>query len=321
MLAVEHCERRRSIRPAVLGGALAWIVAPAISPFDVGSLDHGFLFFPLVAAPLGLALAMSVVGPSGAAARIYAAARRAQPIAAAGVLLAFLLPRGALSGVLVVPWIAMALALAWAGIAAATRNPYPHLSRVNVIGAHLLLPAGSVWLSMSRLGIGPAGMTGTLVMLAALHFHFTGFLLQIFVAAMARHVPRSARDLASLQRAVGLAAIAGVPLIAAGGISNVATVKSVGVLCIVLGAIGLAIVAVPVALGARDVIGRRLLLCSSASVGAGMILAAGYRAAEVLGTPWIGIDAMVPTHGLLNAVGFVVCGAIAHLRLFTAATR
>ena len=62
----------------------------------------------------------------------------AQPIAAAGVLLAFLLPRGALSGVLVVPWIAMALALAWAGIAAVTRNAYPHLSRVNVIGAHLL---------------------------------------------------------------------------------------------------------------------------------------------------------------------------------------
>lgn len=304
----------------MITGALAWLAAPAIpvgDAIELGSLDHGFLFFPLVAAPLAFALATSLLRPEGVARVVHLAARRVQPFAAAAVLVAFLMPRGPVAGALVVPWIAMAVALAIAGIAAARRGEHPHLSRVNLIVAHLFFPIGTVWLLLLRLGTGPAHVPSTTVMLAALHFHFSGFALQMLIAATARRIPTSASGLARLQRVVAIAAIASIPLIAAGNLLQIGVVKTLGVASVVLASAGLAAVSVVVALATAEAIARRLLLASAGSVGAAMLLAGIFRAGEVLGTAWIGIDTMVTTHGLLNALGFVTCGVIAHLRLAT----
>jgi len=322
MSVTTSCDERRRVRVATLAGALGWLATPwlpvAAAP-AFGSVEHGFLFFPLVATPLALALAAVLLQPRGRTRLLYRAAQHMQPFAGAGVLAAFLVERGSLAAALVVPWMAMAVALAIAGVRAARLGVHPHLSRLNLLVAHVFLPVGTVWLLLSRIGIGPAGLTPLGVLLAALHFHFSGFTLQILVAATAQRVPASTPRLGAVQRCVAVAAIVGIPLIAAGKLLHVEILKSIGVTTIVLATITLAGVSCAVASATRIVLARRLLLVSSGSIAAAMLLAAVFEIGELAGTHWIGIERMATTHGLLNALGFVACGTIAHLRLAAAA--
>src|SRR5688500_11291665 len=86
---------REGVTCAVMGAVL-WLVGPFVpvgSPPSLGSLEHVFLFMPLVAAPLALLL-LSVLLESGAdsGAGSHRSARRAQPVAAAMVLASFFFP-------------------------------------------------------------------------------------------------------------------------------------------------------------------------------------------------------------------------------------
>lgn len=321
METTASCQERPRVRIATLAGALAWIATPWLplgTPPAFASVEHGFLFFPLVAAPLALALASSLLQPRGAAQVLYRFARRLQPLASASVLAAFLVGGGAVAAALVVPWIAMALLLGIAGVPTARLGVRPHLSRLNLLVAHVFLPIGTVWLLMTRIGVEPAGLPPVGVMLATLHFHFSGFTLQILIAATARRLPSSARRLAGVHRCIAVGGIAGIPLISAGKLLGVPMSATLGITIVVLTTVALAAVAGVVALTVRPVLSRRLLLVSSASIGVAMLLAGAFRISELTEAHWIGIDDMVATHGLLNALGFVACGLIGHLRLAVA---
>jgi hypothetical protein len=56
---------------------------------------------------------------------------------------------------------------------------------------------------------------------------------------------------------------------------------------------------------------RVLLVISSSAVVAAMALSAVYALGEFLRTGWLSIPEMARTHGLLNALGFVLCGLLA----------
>jgi hypothetical protein len=74
-------------------GALAWLATPWLgvgSPPELGTLEHVFLFMPLVAAPLAIVLASSLLGLRGDdAPLLYRLARRLQPSAAWLLLASF----------------------------------------------------------------------------------------------------------------------------------------------------------------------------------------------------------------------------------------
>lgn len=312
------CRERRRVRIVVIAGALAWLAAPwlpAADPSPFGSLDHGFLFFPLVVAPLVLALAAAVLQPDGAALRLHRLARRMQPFASASVLASFLVPHGPLAGALVLPWTAMAILLALAGIPAALRDRRPHLSRVNLIVAHVLLPIATGWLFAARIGVAPAAIGPLGVLLACLHFHFSGFSLQILVAATALRVPMG---LAAVQRAVAIGAVVALPLISAGKLLGVPSLLALGVAVVVLATLGLAALALALALVTPLAFVRRLLFVSAGSAAVAMVLAAAFRIGEATGVGLLSVDGMLVTHGLANGLGFVGCGLLAHLRLAAA---
>jgi len=311
------CPRRR-VRVAAFVGALAWAATPWLpfgAPPPFASVEHGFLFFPLVAAPLAMALAAVLLQPRGRTRWLYRLAQRMQPYASASVLAAFLVDRGPLAGALVAPWIAMAVALAVAGVRSATLGVRPHLSRLNLLVAHVFLPIGTLWLLMTRLGIGPRVLPPVGVMLATLHFHFSGFALQILIAATALRLPTSVPRLATVHRVVAVAGVVGIPLISAGKLLEIPALATLGVATVVLATVILAGVSSVVAWTLRNVLTRRLLLVSSASIGAAMLLAGLFRISELAGANWLDIAGMMATHGLLNALGFVACGLLAHLRL------
>jgi hypothetical protein len=170
------------------------------------SLEHTFLVLPLIAAPLALALLRWLEGDEGDSGGTFLGlARRVQPFAAAAVLASFLVPQGAAAGALVTGWLGVALMLAMGGARRAVRAPERGvLTNLNLLAAHIFLPMGAVWLLATRLGVAPRHFGPLTALLAAIHFHFSGFTLQL----------RAARSLllgagVSLLAGMGFAAVYG----------------------------------------------------------------------------------------------------------------
>ena len=300
-------------------GAVLWLAAPFVpvgSPPAFASLEHVFAFMPLVAAPLALLLLSALLEPAGSSGLpCHRAAQRAQPAAAAMAVASFFVEKGPLAGGLTAAWLAVALLVAVGGAPRARPRAGAHLSGVSLLAAHLFFPVGAAWLLLSRLGVGPRNLAPLTVFLAALHFHFSGFTLQVLIAATGRRLSGRRPWLAALHRCLAAGAIAGILLIAAGNILPSPHLKLLGVAGMVLSTIALAVTSAAVALAGRQRAARGLLLVSAASLFGGMALAAVYGAGELTGIPAIGVPRMVATHGLMNALGFTLCGLLGHRRL------
>src|SRR4029079_1511033 len=115
---------------------------------------------------------------------------------------------GALAGGLVTGWLLMALVFAPAGVRLLRPEKGAALSNVSLIVAHLFLVVGAVWLLLSRLGIGPQNFSPLTVLLAPLHFPFSGFALQIVMAATGRQLEESGSRLSALHRYFAIGAVA-----------------------------------------------------------------------------------------------------------------
>jgi hypothetical protein len=163
----------RGVACAVMGAVL-WLVTPFVPvglPPSFGSIEHVFVFMPLVAAPLALRL-LSVLLESGhpSSATFHRAARRAQPLAAAMVLASFFFPQGMLAGALAASWLVVAAMIAIGGARRAAHVPGRHGANVSLLAAHVFLPIGAALLLLSRLGLAPRDFTAVTVFLATLHF-------------------------------------------------------------------------------------------------------------------------------------------------------
>jgi hypothetical protein len=199
------------------------------------------------------------------------------------------------------------------GVRRAKQSTGGNLSSASLLAAHLFLPVGAVWLLLSRLGVGPRSFSALTVLLAALHFHYSGFTLQILIAATGRQLQAASSRIRAVHGCAAIGAIVGIPLIAAGNALSSPALKLAGVASIVLGSLALAATSTAVAFESRSPITRGLLLVSAASIAAGMVIAGVYGVGELTGSGWIGISRMVKVHGLVNALGFALCGLIAHL--------
>jgi hypothetical protein len=234
-----------------------------------------------------------------------------QPVAGAFVLASLLVPQGALAAALVGPWIATAIVVAIAGFRSASIGARTALSSPSLFAVHVCLPAGAAWLLLWRLGVGPASFGPITALLAAVHFHFSGFALQLLVAAAGRE--RLGSRARALHRAIAVVAIVAIPLIAAGTIATAPLPKFVGVAAMVFATTTFAALSTAIARRITGKTPRRLLLVSAGSVIASMLLAAVYGVGELHGVETIGVSRMGLLHGLGNALGFTLCGAIAYL--------
>jgi hypothetical protein len=88
------------------------------------------------------------------------------------------------------------------------------------------------------------------------------------------------------------------------------TLKLIAVLLIAFGQLVLASGMMRVGILAKNRLGRWLLFVASVSVAAGMILAAVWAIGEYPLQAFVNIRQMAEFHGVLNAVGFVVCGLV-----------
>jgi hypothetical protein len=177
----------------------------------------------------------------------------------------------------------------------------------------LYLPIGAAALGLSRAGIAPLHFSEPIVLLTAVHFHFTGFATPVFAAILDRSLAATA-SWAKGRHPLAFATIAlisATPLLAVGWLLDSPAWKLACVLVLVASVSVLAVLSLRLALATRSLLPRLLLTISAASVLFGMVLAGLYGAGEFGGHSLIGLHEMARLHGVANGVGFSLCGLLA----------
>lgn len=259
----------------------------------IGLLEMLFLLAVWAIVPLGLRFL-----PDSAAVRL---ALKVQPFAALLATASFFVPKGMLAAALALPWLGLNGLVAVGGLLRLKESFRGGLPELFMLAAMMFPPIGGVHLVASRMGHPLAGFPEPIVLLTAIHFHYTAFAAPILAALAARQGGR-------LARLGGAGLVGGTPLLAMGFLfSPHLKIAAVGVLAVSV--ILLAIAQLSVTLPSRRA--KTLLVVSSLAVIAGMILAAVYEHGFYTGRTWISIPRMAQTHGILNGVGFSLLGLLA----------
>ena len=287
-------------------GALVWLLLA--SAYTVGwvrltLIELLFLLAPWAIVPLGVGLL-----PEAKNERTFLPAQQRMWLMSFGavfVTAAFFLPPGGTAASLSVPWFLVCLVYAWDGLRRMLRYRGKLLAEFCFAAGEGYLVVGGTWLILSRLGLQPMGFQEPIVLLTAVHFHFAGF-LSALLAGLTYERLQTARWAGYLRVALlgtvlgagllGLAFLIGPPL------------KLVAALLIVFGQFGLAFGMLRVAVYMRPSISRWLLIAASASVVGGMLLAAAWAIGEYPLHALVDLDRMTRIHGVVNALGFGLCG-------------
>ncbi|MEZ4472460.1 MAG: YndJ family transporter [bacterium] len=259
----------------------------------------------LLAAWVLVPLGLGRMPPGPADAKLRRLVRHGWLPGAAGATAGILLPVGLPAGGLAALWIVPTGLLALASLLRLRH----HLRRGSLTlpaalrgVAGLQIPVGAAWLVASRAGLQPMGFVEPIVILTAIHFHFTGFVAPVLMADALEH-----QALGRPARVGALLVVAGTPALAAGFVLSPAL--QVGA---ALGiSVGLSAVAASSLARLRRGPRPALLALSWLCVLGGMGLAATYALGEFTGRWWLNMADMAWTHGLLNGLGFALPGLLA----------
>jgi len=296
---------RGGLRPPTLLGIAVWLVF-ALASFSprvhLGIIEVLFLLGPWVVVPLGANLL------GGARASKNSAVRDLALIAAAALTtVSFFLDNRTAAAWFASAWLLVCAVFAGDGLRrfwiAGTKS---FAQFCFAAGEGYLLVAG-MWLVASRAGVQLLAFHEPIVLLTAVHFHFAGFASAV-LAGLTDEAFAGFRGRRFLRAAL-LSVVLGPGLLGLAFLLG-PKVKLAGALLIALGQLGLAGGMVRIGIVARNSIGRWLLFVASASVSAGMILAAVWAVGEYPLQAFVNIRQMAELHGVLNAVGFVVCGLV-----------
>jgi hypothetical protein len=292
-------------------GAAAWAVLAGMAGFGkapLGVIELLFLFAPLVVAPLGMALGRRLVPLRHSGLENFFGVF--QPFAAAAVVVAFWLAPGRLSGLLAAPWLVLCLGLAAEGLFTGSRRAHRNLMGFAVNLGRMDLAVAGAWLVASRLGLRPLGIQEPIILLTAVHFHYTGFATAQIAAALMAGTRRQDAP-GWLKSAVAL--VMAVPFLVAVGFVWSPVLKMVAAVILAVSVAVLAGVQFWRAGQLASASACVFLRVSAGTVLAGMVLAGVYAVGDCLGRDWLLIPRMATTHGLLNGLGFVLCGLLGWL--------
>jgi hypothetical protein len=251
---------------------------------------------------LGVAVLIPVTAPlvPGAGART---ARIAVVVAVPAALALVTGAGGTLGALLVLPWTvatvaaAALLALRWWGSGRRLRElPWP--------AAAGYLAFGSLWLLADRLELEPGGFGPPFVQLTAVHFLYAGFVATVLAARLHRRFPS---DRLATTAVVGTVTA---PPVVAIGFAAVGVLQIVGAVLLTVATYALAWVTLRRLVPRVGAPAGWLLAISSVSVLVPMLLAVQWAVGANLGTPALSVPAMTRTHGVANALGFALLGAL-----------
>jgi len=121
--------------------------------------------------------------------------------------IAYCLPQGILSALLVLPWLLLGMERMGRELLKSFDLNMKSLVR---IAAFVFLVVGASWALLDRLGLSVMGFDPIIVLLTAVHFHFAGFLLTIlFYFSLGKNQFR-------FSNLIGIGLLSGAPLVAIG---------------------------------------------------------------------------------------------------------
>jgi len=275
----------------------------------VGLIEALFLLAPLVHVQLGFRVVRGLIGEYSPIGRV---AHSLLPLAAILTGASFWPPPGPLAGGLALAWPLVCGLAGLDGFWRLARQTKRSVESAFLAAAFFYLVVGGVWLVLSRLGVAPMHLPRQIVLLASVHFHFTGFALPVFAAATYRASRISSPPHAGLGRFVFIFLAAGIicgPLfLAAGNLLMLPSLKLAGALLLTLTSFGLIGMLIPVLPGVRSRPARALLGAAAISLVGGMMLVGVYTVGEFTERSWLLIPEMARFHGTVNALGFGLCG-------------
>jgi len=292
-------------------GAVFWIIVLFIRTGDARETEliQKITFLGiLVIVPLAMSLVPALQTERESI--LYRAAVSAQPVGAVATVLSFFLTPGIPAATLALSWLLVTMVIAVFALWRLLKRG-PRLSgEIFVDAGMLFLPVGAGWLLASRFGTQPIGFGETIVLLTATHFHFAGFAAPI-LTGMAGRALVGARSVTSVFGVSGILVIAGTPLVAA-GITFSPAVAMVGAVVISIGLVVLAVLVLGWVLRrVNSFATQTLLVVSSLSSVAAMVMACLYAYSIVAKSVIVDIPQMAMTHGVLNSFGFALCGLVA----------
>jgi len=306
-----HSKDRGSwTRISATAGAAAWMLIAILArsrTVPVGQIELLFLFAPLVIVPLGLELGRTIAGQQC----LIEVAKRLQPVGAALAVLAFLLPLGEKAALAASGWMVVCLLIAASSIVNLLRGSGEGQTRTVAIVlslARIDLVVGGAWLVASRWGMKPMGIQEPIGLLTAVHFHFAGFATSTIAAASLK----SGRTRQRWFQVLALA-IAALPYIVATGFVISPLLKMIAAVLFSLSMAALAVTLRSDGTRAQERTARVLLQIAAGAIFAGMMLSGAYAMADFVGSDSLTIPQMARTHGILNAVGFCLCGLLGWL--------
>lgn len=279
-----------------VGGAAAWLAAAVVGVAGLGELtlvDAMLLLGVVVVVPVAVPL-----HPAGGARAAIAAV-----IAGLPVIPALLMARGTVAAVLATPWLVAAVVGALVAVGQWWRQGR-RVRELVWVAAPAYLVVGAVWLLADRVDLEPVGVAAPFVQLTAVHFHYAGFASALLVGCALRWLPTS-----RLAPTSALLTVAAPPIVAI-GFTFAGVLQIVGAALLTGGLWLLAWLTVRHVAPQVARLPKALLIVSSAAVLMPMILAVQWAVGANLGTPALSIADMARTHGVVNAVGFTLLGAV-----------
>ncbi len=266
------------------------------------SLLVGLLLIgPFVAVPLVLAM----VPPPRPGARwkmAWSALCAVQLPAAAAAAVSFHYEAGVIATAWTIPWLAFASLLGLAALVRLIGHRGLPMGELAIDAGLGFLFVGAFWLAVSRSGQSLLGFGDPIAILTAAHFNLAGIVVPVLAGFATRALPGRLSTLAAF------GAVSGLPVVAAGitlHAQGVARINSVAVGYFALAMLLLSAVHARLALRPGPVGARLLWGLSAASLPVGMALAVVYATGEITGY-FIGVDAMVRSHAIINVFGFAL---------------
>lgn len=304
-------QQRWTSASATLGG-IAWmalLLKPARDQVSSTAAELLFLLAPLVVVPLGLGLEATRLHPKQPE-LLLRLVRFVQPFGAVLAVACFWIPAGREAATVAAGWLIVTAGVGLLGLWGFLKGQFKPLDEVCFNVSLLYLPVGGVWLVLSRLGAQPLGFKEPIVLLTAVHFHYAGFAALVLAGVVGKQLdsPSGLRRRAFPLVALGLIFS---PAWLVAGFVFWPLVKVLAAFWLAASLAGLAALSLRLLPHVQQRLARSLLLVSVGSVLAGMLLACVYSLGELFGRVLIGIPEMTISHGVVNGIGFVLCGLLA----------
>jgi hypothetical protein len=229
--------------------------------------------------------------------------------AALALVVSFWVRPGAVAAGLVVPWVVLGLCVALAGVWNLYRKEARSLAdlAVSIAGVDLAFAGG--WLVVSRAGLHPMGFQEPIVLLTAVHFHYSGFAIAVIASAALRMREDRANRL-SMVTPIALLVLF-LPFLLATGFVISPTLRMAAALGLALSVPALAACLFWMSRAFRAPVARGYVRVGAIAAWLAMCLAAVYAVTDCAGRAFMTMPAMASTHGGLNGLVFVLCSMLA----------